>query len=80
MLAHEKPIFEFEKTLQKLQEQKDGDAPWSDREIELVQKKLEALKNKVYSALTPWERVAICRHPQRPKTLDYIKNICENHQ
>jgi acetyl-CoA carboxylase carboxyl transferase subunit alpha len=78
MLAHEKPIFEFEKTLQKLQEQKDGDTPWSDREIELLEQKLQALKNKVYSALTPWERVAICRHPQRPKTLDYIKNICEN--
>ena len=39
---------------------------------------LELLKTKVYSELTPWQRVAICRHPKRPKTLDYIQNICDD--
>lgn len=78
MLPHEKPIFEFEKTLEKLKEQRGEDSPWSDEEIAKLEAKLETLKQKVYSQLSPWERVAICRHPQRPKTVDYIKNICEN--
>src|SRR5690606_29567977 len=28
--------------------------------------------------LTAWERVQICRHNQRPKSIDYIKNICDD--
>jgi acetyl-CoA carboxylase carboxyl transferase subunit alpha len=28
--------------------------------------------------LTPWERVQIARHPQRPHTLDYVRNLCED--
>lgn len=78
MLPHEKPIFEYEKTLQQLKEQRGGNSPWSDEEIAKLETKLETLKMKVYSDLSPWERVAICRHPARPKAVDYIKNICEN--
>ncbi|MBM3207796.1 MAG: acetyl-CoA carboxylase carboxyltransferase subunit alpha [Chlamydiae bacterium] len=78
MLPHEKSIFEYEKTLQKLKDQKGENSPWSDDEISKLEKKLEILKHKVYSEFSPWERVAICRHPKRPKSIDYIKNICEN--
>lgn len=43
-----------------------------------MEKKLKILKKQIYSQLTPWERVAICRHPNRPRSIDYIKNLCEN--
>jgi acetyl-CoA carboxylase carboxyl transferase subunit alpha len=78
MLPHEKPIFEYEKTLQKLKEQNGDNSPWSNEELANLEEKLHLLKTKVYSELTPWQRVAICRHPRRPKTLDYIENICDN--
>lgn len=78
MLAHEKQIKEYEKTLVQLKEQNKSNSLWSDEEIEKLEKKLEQLKKKVYSELTPWERVAICRHPNRPRAIDYIKNICES--
>ena len=78
MLPHEKPIFEYEKTLQKLKEQNGENSPWSNEELAHLEEKLHLLKTKVYSELTPWQRVAICRHPRRPKTLDYIENICDN--
>lgn len=42
-----------------------------------MEKKLELLKQKIYSELSPWERVAISRHPQRPHTLHYIEKMCE---
>lgn len=77
MLAHEKEIAEYEKTLKLLKEQNQGNALWSEEEFVHFETKLDSLKNKVYSQLTPWDRVAISRHPARPKSLDFIRNICE---
>jgi len=77
VLAHEKQILEYEETIAKVKEQNKGNALWSDAELQKLEKKLQQLKKKVYSSLTPWQRVAICRHPERPRAVDYIKNICE---
>ncbi|MES2198835.1 MAG: acetyl-CoA carboxylase carboxyltransferase subunit alpha [Chlamydiota bacterium] len=77
MLAHEKEIAEYEKTLKLLKEQNQTNALWSEEEFVHFETKLDSLKSKVYSQLTPWDRVAISRHPARPKSLDYIRNICE---
>ncbi|WP_185864922.1 acetyl-CoA carboxylase carboxyltransferase subunit alpha [Blattabacterium cuenoti] len=40
-----------------------------------LQSKLEKIIKKVHSNLTPWQRVQLSRHPNRPYTLDYIKFI-----
>ena len=78
MLAHEKQIAEYEKTINQLKSQNHENPLWSDEELLKLESKLEELKQKVYSELTPWNRVSICRHPSRPKSLDYIRNICES--
>lgn len=78
MLAHEKQILEYEKTIAQVKDQNKNNSLWSEEELQKLEKKLEQLKAKVYSRLSPWERVAICRHPARPRSIDYIKNICEN--
>jgi acetyl-CoA carboxylase carboxyl transferase subunit alpha len=78
MLAHEKQIAEYEKTINQLKQQSESNSLLSTEELRQLEAKLEELKQKVYSELTPWDRVSICRHPARPKSLDYIKNICEN--
>ncbi len=78
MLAHEKQILEYEKTIAQVKDQNKNNSLWSEEELQKLEKKLEQLKKKVYSRLSPWERVAICRHPARPRSIDYIKNICEN--
>lgn len=77
-LAHEKQILEYEKTLAQLKEQNKGHTLWSEEEIQTLESKLEQLRTKVYSELSAWDRVSICRHPKRPKSLDYIKHICED--
>ena len=41
-----------------------------------IEKKLEKAKKDIYKNLTPWQRVQLSRHPNRPYTLDYIKAIC----
>ena len=78
MLDHEKKIFEYEKTIAQLKEQNQIGQIWTNEEILEFEKKLEQLKAQIYSKLSPWERVAICRHPQRPRSVDYIKNMCDS--
>lgn len=75
VLPHEKPIVEYIKTIEHLKKQNQGSSMFL-KEIEKLEQKLEKLKQSVYSELTPWQRVQICRHPSRPHTIDYVKNLC----
>lgn len=77
ILPHEKQIQEYIKTIEHLKKQ-NNDNPIFTSEIKKLEQKLDTLKEKTYSELTPWQRVQICRHPSRPHTVDYIKNICKN--
>lgn len=78
ILTHEKQIREVEQTLQKLKEQNANQPLWTPKEMLEMEKKLDVLKKTVYSELKPWDRVAICRHPQRPHAIDYIQHCVED--
>lgn len=78
-LPHEKQLQEYIKTIEHLKKQ-NQDNPLFNSEIRKLEQKLDKLKQKVYSELTPWQRVLICRHPSRPHTIDYVKNMCESFQ
>ena len=78
MLDHEKQILDHEKTIAQLKEQNKVNGIWTDEEIVKMEKKLEQLKEQVYAQLSPWDRVGICRHPERPRSVDFIKNICDS--
>ena len=43
-----------------------------------IEKKLIKAKKEIYSSLTPWQRVQMSRHPDRPYTMDYINAIFGN--
>ncbi len=77
-LPHEKRIVELEQTIAKLKEQNASNPLWSAEEIAKMEKKLEVLKKNVYSQISAWDRVSICRHPQRPHAIDYIEHIVED--
>lgn len=79
ILPHEKQIYEYIKTIDHLKKQNQNN-PLFSTEIRKLEQKLEKLKQKVYSELTPWQRILICRHPQRPHTVDYIEHLCESFQ
>lgn len=79
ILPHEKQIHEYIKTIEHLKKQNQNN-PLFNNEIRKLEQKLEKLKQKVYSELTPWQRIMICRHAARPHTLDYVKNICSSFQ
>lgn len=75
ILSHEKQIQEYVKAIGHLKKQSQ-DNPIFNSEIKKLEQKLETLKQSVYSELTPWQRILICRHTARPHTVDYLKNMC----
>jgi acetyl-CoA carboxylase carboxyl transferase subunit alpha len=75
-LDFELPIKELKEQLEKCYEigvDSDVDVIATCKKIE---KKLEKTKKEIYKNITPWQRVQLSRHPNRPYTLDYIKAIC----
>ena len=42
-----------------------------------LEAKIEEVTKDIYGKLTPWERVLVSRHPDRPYTLDYIESITD---
>lgn len=77
MLDHEKQISEYMKTIEHLKKQ-NQDNPLFNSEIRKFEQKLDTLRAEVYAKLTPWQRIQICRHPNRPHTVDYINSCCES--
>jgi acetyl-CoA carboxylase carboxyl transferase subunit alpha len=80
LLDHEKQIQEYEETLRRLQGQAEGKRLLAPEEIRHLEEKLSQLKQRVYSALSPMERLEICRHAKRPRSLDYIEMVVEGFQ
>lgn len=77
LLPHEKQVVEYEKTIEEFKKKNKKNSLLSSSEIQKLEKRLDRLKEKIYSDLSPWERVQICRHPSRPKTINYIQEMCE---
>jgi acetyl-CoA carboxylase carboxyl transferase subunit alpha len=75
ILEFEKPVSELEAKVNELRHLSNTNQINVDDEIAVLTKKLEETKRTVYSNLTPWERVQLARHPNRPYTLDYIERI-----
>ncbi|MCO6549239.1 MAG: acetyl-CoA carboxylase carboxyl transferase subunit alpha [Gilliamella sp.] len=77
-LEFEKPIAELEAKINSLKnidsQQVELDINL-DKEIKQLHKKSRELTKKIFANLTPWEIAQLARHPNRPYTLDYLKEI-----
>lgn len=74
-LDFEEPIKELDIQLKEcldIGEKSDIDVTETSNKIRL---KLKQTIKDIYANLTPWQKVQISRHPDRPYTLDYINNI-----
>ena len=74
-LGFEKNIKDLEEKIAELRSIGQGSQVDLDEEIKKLQKKLKRLLRDTYSKLTPWQRVQVARHPMRPYTLDYIREM-----
>jgi acetyl-CoA carboxylase carboxyl transferase subunit alpha len=52
--------------------------PERERGIESLRARAQSIRAEIYANLTPWQRVLVARHPNRPNTLDYVNLLFEN--
>jgi acetyl-CoA carboxylase carboxyl transferase subunit alpha len=76
-LEFEKPIADLEEQLTKALEIADIGQVDASQTINDLKKKINETKKDVYAKLTPWQRVQVSRHPERPYTLDYITGMTD---
>jgi acetyl-CoA carboxylase carboxyl transferase subunit alpha len=46
-----------------------------DREIDVLRRRIESVRGELYRSLTPWQRVLVARHPNRPGLEDFIQRL-----
>jgi len=72
LLEFEKPAAELEKEIEKLRLKSAAQNLDLSAEIATMERKLAETRSAIYQNLTPWQRVQIARHTQRPFMLDYV--------
>ena len=75
---------DFEKTISDLQDKisklKDSGSDKTslvevNEQIEEIKVKIDKKLNDIYKKLTPWHKLQVARHPERPHFLDYVKTL-----
>lgn len=74
-LDFEEPIKELEELIANTKEIGENTGVDMSDKVGELEKKLVATTKEIFSGLTPWQRVQLSRHPDRPYTLAYIKAI-----
>jgi acetyl-CoA carboxylase carboxyl transferase subunit alpha len=71
VLPFEKPDVELVTRVRELRALADSDATLAT-ELKRLEEKASRLARDLFANLTPWQKVQLSRHPQRPYTLDYV--------
>jgi acetyl-CoA carboxylase carboxyl transferase subunit alpha len=75
VLDFERPIAELEAKIAEFESLGNSHSVDVDKEMVHLRKKIEETKKTIYESLTPWQRVQLARHPDRPYLMDYINRI-----
>lgn len=74
-LDFEKPVEELEKELEKLKEVASKSKVDLSKSVTELEGQIQDKIKELYTNLTPWQRVQVSRHPERPYTLAYIDHV-----
>ncbi len=75
-LDFEKPVQDLELKILELKKlAENGEAVDVADEINRLEKRSRDALRDLYKALTPWQKVQVARHPDRPHCVDYIKSL-----
>jgi acetyl-CoA carboxylase carboxyl transferase subunit alpha len=75
-LDFEKPIKDLFDQIEQLNQTAQKNKIDLSSSIKELQEKIEEKKKEIHLNLTPWQKVQLSRHPDRPYTLSYIEKIC----
>ena len=76
-LDFEEPIKTLREQLEQAKDIQDKNDLDMTTTIEELEVKIAEVTKEIYSKLTPWQRVQVSRHPDRPYTLDYIEALTD---
>jgi acetyl-CoA carboxylase carboxyl transferase subunit alpha len=76
VLPFEKPVVELVTRVRELRELARADRAL-EPELRRLEDKAAKLARELFAELSPWQKVQLSRHPNRPYTLDYVERICE---
>ena len=79
-LEFEQPLAELESKIEQLRYVQSDSAVDISDEVSRLQQKSATLAKNIYAKLTPWQTALVARHPQRPYTLDYVREIFSDFQ
>lgn len=71
----ERPIVELEARLEALKKNPSATKKDIAKEIAFLENQIAKLKLRIYSNLTPWQKVNLARHPARPRFSDYLNSL-----
>ncbi|MBD3639127.1 MAG: acetyl-CoA carboxylase carboxyltransferase subunit alpha [Crocinitomicaceae bacterium] len=74
-LAFEEPIAKIVEEIEKAKEIETNSGVNSSKMVKDLEKKLKDTTKDIFKNLTPWQRVQLSRHPDRPYTLEYINAL-----
>jgi acetyl-CoA carboxylase carboxyl transferase subunit alpha len=77
-LEFEKPIAELEGKIEELRHLSGSSNLNIADEVGKLQQKVERQLRQTYARLTPWQKVQVARHPERPHAVDYIEALIED--
>lgn len=75
VLDFERPICELEDKVDQLRTFSREHGVDVSHGIELLEQRIAETKERVFAELTPWQRVQLARHPDRPFPRDYIERL-----
>ena len=73
-LQFEKPLYELEDRLLKMEAQQDP-TPAEKESMRRMRLELTQMTRERYANLDPWQIVQVSRHPERPQTPDYLELV-----
>lgn len=74
----EKPIADLYDQLEKVKQVAEKSKVDVAATVKELEQKIEKTRKEVYGNLSGWQKVQISRHPDRPYTLQYIEQICDD--
>jgi acetyl-CoA carboxylase carboxyl transferase subunit alpha len=78
MLDFEKPISELLEQREKVEQVAAKSGVDVSKTIKDLDDKIKTARKDVYDNLTPWQRVMVSRHPDRPYAISYINALSDN--
>ena len=75
VLEFERPVVQLRQRIEQLRELQAQNGVDLSASIEQLDAQAHRLEEQIFSTLTPWQRTQLSRHPSRPFTLDYVREL-----